>query len=279
MGVQKIRRAGALLAMGALVAFVALPGVSYAGQPKDGTSKTEDNDSNDGNTANNISDEGDNKHPSGKDRSVEKGKSGNQGNSKSDPDDDGHGPDRSNGGPDKPDGSGGVDKADQDGNNGCGNDDDFEDDNEGWCGKNPKKDSKDVDKAKSKTKTKKTDRCKKEMKKSGKADHKRKTCDYKAPSTTNDEDDASTVLEAGEGSTDPEVAAEGSVPNDSTVLGAKVSKPKSDAANAIAPATTGRDETLGGALPFTGASLMVFIVAAMSMLAAGVILMKRRTNN
>ena len=36
------------------------------------------------------------------------------------------------------DGSGGVDKLDQDGNNGCGNDDDFEDDNEGWCGHHPK---------------------------------------------------------------------------------------------------------------------------------------------
>ncbi|MDQ3952344.1 MAG: LPXTG cell wall anchor domain-containing protein, partial [Actinomycetota bacterium] len=44
-----------------------------------------------------------------------------------------------NGGPDKPNGSGGVDKADQDGNNGCGNDDDFEDDNEGWCGRKPPK--------------------------------------------------------------------------------------------------------------------------------------------
>lgn len=99
------------------------------------TAYTEDNDTNDGNTANNVSDDGDNQHPSGKDRSVENGGSGNQGNSESDPDDDGHGPDRSNGGPDKPNGSGGDDLADQDGNNGCGNDDDFEDDNEGWCGK------------------------------------------------------------------------------------------------------------------------------------------------
>ncbi len=32
---------------------------------------------------------------------------------------------------------GGLDVLDQDGNNGCGNDDDFEDDNEGWCGKPP----------------------------------------------------------------------------------------------------------------------------------------------
>lgn len=80
-----------------------------------------------------------NEHPSGKDRSVEPGKSGTQGNSGSDPDDDGRGPDRTNKGPDKqPDGAGGVDRDDQDNNNGCGNDDDFEDDNEGWCGKNPK---------------------------------------------------------------------------------------------------------------------------------------------
>ncbi|MDQ3914902.1 MAG: hypothetical protein M3323_06155 [Actinomycetota bacterium] len=103
-----------------------------------GTAYTEDDDTNDGNTPNNVPDDGDNAHPSGKDRSVENGGSGNQGSSESDPDDDGRGPDRSNGGPDKPNGSGGADKADQDGNNGCGNDDDFEDDNEGWCGKPPK---------------------------------------------------------------------------------------------------------------------------------------------
>jgi hypothetical protein len=102
------------------------------------TAYTEDNDTNDGGTPNNVEDDGDNKHPSGKDRSTEKGKSGNQGKSESDPDDDGRGPDRSNGGPDKPNGSGGEDLADQDGNNGCGNDDDFEDDNEGWCGGKPK---------------------------------------------------------------------------------------------------------------------------------------------
>ncbi len=94
---------------------------------------TEDTDLNDGGTMNNVVDDGDNAHPSGKDRSVENGASGNQGKSSSDPDDDGNGPDRSNGGPDKPGGEGGTDKADQDGNNGCGNDDDFEDDNEGKC--------------------------------------------------------------------------------------------------------------------------------------------------
>jgi len=86
-------------------------------------------------------DEGDNEHPSGKDRSIEHGKSTAQGKAKSDPDDDTRGPERSNNGPDKqPKGAGGVDKEDQDNNNGCGNDDDFEDDNEGWCGSEPKKD-------------------------------------------------------------------------------------------------------------------------------------------
>jgi hypothetical protein len=92
------------------------------------TEYTEDNDTNDGGTPNNQPDEGDNRHPSGKDRSVENGGSGNQGKSESDPDG------NSNGGRDKPNGSGGLDLADQDGNNGCGNDDDFEDDNNGNCG-------------------------------------------------------------------------------------------------------------------------------------------------
>jgi len=98
-----------------------------------GDEKTEDNDSNDGGTPNNVVDEGDNAHPSGNDRSVEHGNSVNQGKAPSDPDDDTRGPERTNGGADKPDGPGGADLADQDGNNGCGNDDDFEDDNEGHC--------------------------------------------------------------------------------------------------------------------------------------------------
>jgi hypothetical protein len=45
------------------------------------------------------------------------------GDAQSDPDDNGNGPDR---------GEGGQDTAD--GNNGCGNDADRSDDNEGWCG-------------------------------------------------------------------------------------------------------------------------------------------------
>src|SRR5687768_7692634 len=83
-----------------------------------------------------TADEGDNAHPSGNDRSVENGGSGNQGKSESNPDDS-KGPMRYEGvqGDDKPAGPGGKDLADQDGNNGCGNDDDFDDDNNGWCGK------------------------------------------------------------------------------------------------------------------------------------------------
>ena len=86
----------------------------------------------------------DNQHPSGKDRSAEPGGSGNQGKSESDPDDNvgpmrnecGQSPalDPRGGCTDKPGGSGGMDLADQDGNNGCGNDDDFDDDNNGHCG-------------------------------------------------------------------------------------------------------------------------------------------------
>ncbi|HEX2039121.1 MAG TPA: hypothetical protein VHF47_05220 [Acidimicrobiales bacterium] len=68
-----------------------------------------------------------NDHPSGKDRTEEPGTSNVQGKSSSDPDGE------ANGGPDKPLGAGGFD-ADKDGNNGCGNDDDFEDDNNGNCG-------------------------------------------------------------------------------------------------------------------------------------------------
>ena len=116
----------------------AAPATERGKGPDQTTTVTEDNDTND-DTRNNVADDGDNAHPSGKDRSVEHGGSGNQGKASHDPDHDGHGPDRSNGGTDQPGGAGGVDLVDQDGNNGCGNDDDFEDDNEGWCGKPPAK--------------------------------------------------------------------------------------------------------------------------------------------
>jgi hypothetical protein len=72
-------------------------------------------------------------HPSGRDRHCEPGGSGTQGRARSEPDADGRGPDRNDRGTDEPGHDGGLYPQDQDGNNGCGNDHDFEDDNEGWC--------------------------------------------------------------------------------------------------------------------------------------------------
>lgn len=88
----------------------------------------------------------DNQHPSGKDRSAENGNSGNQGKAESHPDDS-KGPERYEGelGADKPGGAGGTDLEDQDGNNGCGNDDDFNDDNNGYCGGNKAEETGGVD--------------------------------------------------------------------------------------------------------------------------------------
>lgn len=78
---------------------------------------------------------GDADHPSGNDRCVEEGNSAPQGKAAADPDDNDNPPERSNGGLDQPPtGPGGENPADRDANNGCGNDQDFEDDNEGLCG-------------------------------------------------------------------------------------------------------------------------------------------------
>ena len=87
-----------------------------------------------------IADKPDNnpsQHPSGNDKNEEKGKSGTQGNSKSNPDGDGADK-RQN----SKDGAlaGTQGDGDYDNNNGCGNDNDFADDNNGNCGgkKKPK---------------------------------------------------------------------------------------------------------------------------------------------
>ncbi len=64
---------------------------------------------------------------------VESTESVRTGGSQSDPDG------NSNGGKDKPGYNGGYD-SDKDWNNGCGNDADREDDNNGWCGRKPSKD-------------------------------------------------------------------------------------------------------------------------------------------
>ncbi|HEX2296260.1 MAG TPA: hypothetical protein VHN37_13255 [Actinomycetota bacterium] len=228
------------------------------------TSHTEDDDTNDGDTPNNVPDDGDNAHPSGKDKSVENGGSGNQGNSESDPDDDGRGPDRSNGGPDKPNGSGGVDKADQDGNNGCGNDDDFEDDNEGWCGRKPKP-------------------AKPEVKPAGPCD-----ADASMPGTQpcKDETGVSPSTPCVE---DAAMASDGEeVCDEEEILGGVISRPA--VADVEAPDTADAPEVLGErlaagrpdvedaqraatvlgqTLPFTGSELLSYAAIAVGLLLAG----------
>ena len=148
MRTSSTRRLGAALSASTLAVIFALGSPAFAGDKgqgdehrKDRTesttvrpdSATDDDDS--------IADsapadaDADNAHPSGNDRHEDKGA---QGHSNSTPDQNGSGPERDYQGTDKSyevtaDGLGGVDKEDQDGNNGCGNDDDFEDDNEGLC--------------------------------------------------------------------------------------------------------------------------------------------------
>jgi hypothetical protein len=136
-----MRRVTAGMAILGLLVLFALPALAHhkdghgKGNPKLPASGGSDHDG-DADSSSSTSmedphtaDAGDNMHPSGKDKSYEAGKSGNQGKSESDPDGD------ENGGIDKPGGTATArgDLDDQDGNNGCGNDDDFEDDNNGNC--------------------------------------------------------------------------------------------------------------------------------------------------
>jgi hypothetical protein len=128
-----------IFVLGASASVLAHHNSGHAGGPpaSSGTEVTEDNDSDGVPNAPDPAGDADNRHPSGKDKHVEAGGSGNQGNTASEPDGNGSGPERDVNGVDQPGGPGGWDVLDQDGNNGCGNDDDFEDDNEGWCGKPP----------------------------------------------------------------------------------------------------------------------------------------------
>ena len=259
------------------------------------TQYTEDNDTNDGGTKNNVADEGDNKHPSGKDRSVENGKSGNQGNSESDPDDDGRGPDRSNGGPDKPNGSGGDDLADQDGNNGCGNDDDFEDDNEGWCGK-PKDKGKDKDEPEVLPTAPTPSPCPSPMTE-GSTDG---SCGEPEPAPCpTPMTGAGTNGTCGQPTVPTEVDGEEidgdedkECPEDATmalevegcevVLGSTIeadAEVKDDVEAAGATADDAPDErAAGSALPFTGGNVVLFLVLAMGLLGVGFALLRTRRN-
>ncbi len=218
------------------------------------TTITEDTDTNDPDKED-VADDGDNLHPSGKDRSVEHGNSAanpNQGKAESDPDDDGRGPDRTNGGPDKPGGSGGLDLADQDGNNGCGNDDDFEDDNEGLCG------SKRPDEARRAT----------------------ETCPIDT-SMTNDavcgDEVAATVEEAVE--RDGEIvgssrqAAKARRDGGSGVLGVRMARA---AGRAVVGAVRSADAVLGAALPFTGGVLTAYVAIGLGAIVTGSLITRRR---
>ena len=225
------------------------------------TSYTEDNDTNDNNTPNNFADDGDNYHPSGKDRSVENGGSGNQGNSESDPDDDGRGPDRTNGGPDKPNGSGGDDLADQDGNNGCGNDDDFEDDNEGWCGK-PNESTTVAGSSES-------------ICVGGAMAH-GKTCDDTVEGTSIEDDSVQggTVGASGdlEEREDEVVAASGDT---DSVLGTIFRRAAPTAGAPATVAAAGAVAAAAGALPFTGAGLAPMALIGLGMIGAGAVAIRR----
>jgi hypothetical protein len=210
-------------------------------------SLTEDNDS-DG-VPNNIADDGDNRHPSGRDRSVESGNSGNQGNSQSDPDG------MTNGGADKPGGTGGIDQLDQDGNNGCGNDDDFEDDNNGNCGGKEKSTSPvadDIidspDAVEAPTDAAATPETRRLLTPNG-----------QLPQilSVNERVD---FIEAYDGPVEET--------EDASVL-STVSRNATEVLGAVREAGTGTLSTMNGLLPRTGAGIAVFVIAALSLLGAG----------
>jgi hypothetical protein len=248
------------------------------------TGYTEDNDTNDGGTPNNVADADDNRHPSGKDRSVEAGGSGTQGKSSSDPDG------TTNGGADKPNGPGGIDKADQDGNNGCGNDDDFEDDNNGNCGgkAHTKVHEQAHAKAAEETHVKAPEAdhpCTKPM-----PAHSSATCDSPSPSTTPEQAvvpaaptsevspaSFTAAVLGGQvlGNADvaaPAAATTAEAPaQQGEVLGVELEAPapavssRSAAPAVLAAAVTG----VGGALAFTGMNALVLLAVALFAIAAG----------
>jgi len=237
------------------------------------TAYTEDNDTNDGGTPNNVSDDGDNRHPSGKDRSVENGKSGNQGKSESNPDDS-KGPMRYEGaqGDDKPNGPGGTDLADQDGNNGCGNDDDFDDDNNGWCGKPQREDDNDD------VGGEVIERCPdgSEMPANGKCDEVDGDVTELCPDgsempASGDVEDCEVEVDENPGNPDDDVLGEridrDEQPSAPTVLGVRLS-----------PALNEPVEVAGAVLPFTGGDALIFLAAAMALIGAGTLALRFRSN-
>jgi hypothetical protein len=230
------------------------------------TEYTEDNDTNDGGTPNNQPDEGDNRHPSGKDRSVENGRSGNQGKSESDPDG------NSNGGRDKPNGSGGLDLADQDGNNGCGNDDDFEDDNNGNCG------------GRKKDKTVRTQTCPdgSAMPANGKCDKVDAGVITQPPTTC---PDGSAMPANGKCEKPVKTCPDGTQMSDDgdCVRGVVIQRPTrpqveepSVLGERVSRAIEEPVAVAGAVLPFTGGDVLIFLAVALVLIAAGVFALRVR---
>lgn len=223
-------------------------GSDHDGDADSGPTATTEDDDGDG--IGNADDTNESRHPSGKDKFLEQGGSGNQGRSESDPDDN-VGPMRREAPPcdndprgadtctDKPGGSGGHDTLDQDGNNGCGNDQDFDDDNNGWCGKPAV------------------------------------VVETPPPPIVQPGGEVvetprpPTVQPGGEVIEGPEAPAE--------VLGARIHKHR-PVAVAGAAVTRPQAQARGGALPFTGAAtgLPAFVVVALAMLTSGAAIL--RTN-
>ena len=281
-----VRKGSALV--GSAVLFLILGAVPVLAHHKDGhdggpkkdkdtaTTVTEDNDANDGGTPNNVADEGDNKHPSRKDRSVENGKSGNQGKSQSDPDGD------SNGGADKPGGSGGVDLADQDGNNGCGNDDDFEDDNNGNCGGHKDREGEPSVCAEDSEMKDETE-CDEEERSVCTSDSEMKDeakCDDGSVSgvpTSGPGDD----VDAGD------LDVGGGIASGTEVLGEAISRGGTDGSTSAPAATTEAGEPLvagsgpsarPATMPFTGADILTFLAAGLGLLVTGSFILRMRGN-
>ena len=241
-------------------------GHDKGGKPDSSTTEdsttTEDNDKNDNDTPNNVADEGDNKHPSGKDRSVENGGSGNQGKSESDPDGD------ENGGPDKPGGAGGDDLADQDGNNGCGNDDDFEDDNNGNCGG---KDKVKGQETKPEVAPTTPAPCPSPMtypSSTGTCGETPETPDSVLGDETKNCPHSETMA-ASEKDCEEVLGSIIEADTDDKVLGAGVEADEDTAAAAA-------ERPAGAALPFTGGNVVLFLVIALGLLGVGAALLRTR---
>jgi hypothetical protein len=276
----------------------------HDGDADSDASTTEDESEADESTA----DEGDNAHPSGKDRSVENSPEANpnQGKSESNPDDT-NGPKRCEGvcgEDDKSNAGGGEDSADQDGNNGCGNDDDFDDDNNGWCGKPNEVDEDDDTDVGGDNEEKPCD-ADATMPGTQPCDHEQpnKPCDADAtmpgtqPCDKGDDDDVEGEVIVDfpcdgdstmpgnqpclpnapevEGEDDSEMPSvlPGVVTNpadvEDSVLGERITR-GSGVAAAVAPAAVaGATETEGAALPFTGGSVVQMLVTGLSLMTLG----------